>query len=516
MNRDVEQNLPAGWATTTIGGLVGADGEFVDGDWVESKDQDPNGDVRLIQLADVGDGKYLDKSSRFLTSEKAEQLRCTFLEKGDVLIARMPDPLGRACIFQGDSKKSVTVVDVCIVRTGRFGANHRWLVWFVNAPDFRSRVAGLQSGSTRKRISRGNLATILLPVPPLKEQLRIADEIEKQFTRLDAAVTALKRVQANLKRYRAAVLKAACEGRLVPTEAELARREGRSYEPASELLKRILADRRSRWEAAQLTKGRTSKPIYKRPSDPVLENLYELPRGWDWSTLGAVAEIKLGKMLSPKAYEEGLVQLPYLRNENVRWGHIDFDDVKLMGFKQGELERYQLQPNDLVVCEGGEAGRCAVYEGESGAYMYQKALHRVRIFGAAPSPYFIQFCFRHFVLSGKVIPRPSETTIQHLPLEEMERLPVPIPPIKEQDRIVSEVERRLSIRDELETQVIANVKRAERLRQAILKDAFEGKLAPQDPNDEPASALLERIRALKETSKSDSVDGKRMLKAAKS
>lgn len=94
---------------------------FTDGDWVESKDQDPTGDVRLIQLADIGDGEYLGKSARFLTSSKARELRCTFLKPGDVLIARMPDPLGRACIFPGHLKSAVTVVDVCIVRPARGG-----------------------------------------------------------------------------------------------------------------------------------------------------------------------------------------------------------------------------------------------------------------------------------------------------------------------------------------------------------------------------------------------------------
>jgi type I restriction enzyme S subunit len=92
---------------------------FVDGDWVESKDQDPNGDVCLIQLADVGDGEYFNKSARFLTTSKARALKCTFLKEGDVLIARMPDPLGRACIFPADPKPTVTVVDICIVRPGR-------------------------------------------------------------------------------------------------------------------------------------------------------------------------------------------------------------------------------------------------------------------------------------------------------------------------------------------------------------------------------------------------------------
>src|SRR6218665_2327 len=89
---------------------------FIDGDWIESKDQDQNGDIRLIQLADIGNGKYLNKSSRFMTLEKAEKLKCTFIKKGDILLARMPEPLGRSCLFLGDEKPCVTVVDICIIR----------------------------------------------------------------------------------------------------------------------------------------------------------------------------------------------------------------------------------------------------------------------------------------------------------------------------------------------------------------------------------------------------------------
>src|SRR4051812_29891436 len=101
MTRPNSPARPIGWVQAHIGDLISRDGLFTDGDWVESKDQDPEGDVRLIQLADVGDGVYLNKSSRFLTSEKARELRCTFLNAGDLLVARMPDPLGRACIFPG-------------------------------------------------------------------------------------------------------------------------------------------------------------------------------------------------------------------------------------------------------------------------------------------------------------------------------------------------------------------------------------------------------------------------------
>jgi type I restriction enzyme S subunit len=152
---------------------------FVDGDWIESKDQDPDGDVRLIQLADVGDGEYVDKSSRFLTSAKARALRCTFLQPGDVLVARMPDPLGRACIFPGDRKAAVTVVDVCVIRPNREQHDARWLMHCLNAPDCRNQMAGFASGTTRSRISRSNLARIEVTLPPLTEQRRIAEVLDR-------------------------------------------------------------------------------------------------------------------------------------------------------------------------------------------------------------------------------------------------------------------------------------------------------------------------------------------------
>ena len=94
-----QDNIPAGWIKTPLKEIIPSSGVFCDGDWVESKDQDPNGDVRLIQLADIGDGKFINKSDRYLTKNKARELNCTFLETDDLLIARMPDPLGRACVF---------------------------------------------------------------------------------------------------------------------------------------------------------------------------------------------------------------------------------------------------------------------------------------------------------------------------------------------------------------------------------------------------------------------------------
>ena len=147
---------------------------FTDGDWVETKDQDPNGDVRLTQLADVGDGRWINKSTRFLTSEKARQLKCTYLRSGDLLVARMPDPLGRCCVFPGDSMRCVTVVDVCVIRPNQHRVDNRYLMHVINAPYGRRGISRHIAGTTRRRISRKNLGKVEIPLPPLAEQRRIA------------------------------------------------------------------------------------------------------------------------------------------------------------------------------------------------------------------------------------------------------------------------------------------------------------------------------------------------------
>ncbi len=179
MNSSSPATKRVNWPEVTLGALLDDAEVFVDGDWVESKDQDPEGDVRLIQLADVGDGFYVDKSARFLTKSKAQELKCTFLKPGDILLARMPDPLGRACIFPGDSRAAVTVVDVCIIRPSPKRVDAGWLKHTINSPEFRQRISGFVTGTTRQRISRGNLTKLSVPLPPLPEQRRIAAILDK-------------------------------------------------------------------------------------------------------------------------------------------------------------------------------------------------------------------------------------------------------------------------------------------------------------------------------------------------
>lgn len=160
--------------TTTLNKIIGENGLLVDGDWIESKDQDINGSVRIIQLADIGDGYFLNKSNRFLTIEKAIELKCTFLEPGDLLIARMPDPIGRACVFPGMEIPCVTVVDICILRPNNREIYAPWTKFLINSFSFRNRITKYISGTTRQRISRGNLEKIEFSLSPVADQIKIA------------------------------------------------------------------------------------------------------------------------------------------------------------------------------------------------------------------------------------------------------------------------------------------------------------------------------------------------------
>jgi type I restriction enzyme S subunit len=460
--------LPKGWAWATIPDITGKAGVFIDGDWVESKNQDPEGDVRLIQLADVGDGVYRDKSNRYMTKTKAEQLGCTFLKEGDVLIARMPDPLGRACIFPGDAKPAVTVVDIAIARSSNGEFDHRWLACFVNAHPFRSAIFGLQAGSTRKRISRGNLATIPLPVPPLDEQRQIVAEIEKQFTRLDTAVAALRRVQANLKRYRAAVLKAACEGKMVPTEAELAKKERRKYETAGELVARTpTPPRPNRWNSRSkdVIPGHSALAV-GNPQTP-------LPEGWAWSALVEIAKMESGHTPSrnhPEWWDGDVAWIGIVdaRENDGRTIHETIQHTNAEGIANSASRL--LPAGTVCISRTASVG----YVVTMGREMATSQDFVNWIPTSAVTSDWLRIIFSADREALRRFGKGSVHKTIYFP--EWLSTHVALPPFAEQVRIVEEVERRLSVVEELEAVVAANLQRATRLRQSILQKAFEGNL----------------------------------------
>jgi len=383
-----------------------------------------------------------------------------------------------------------------------------------------------------------------LPLPPWAEQCRILDVLETELPRLDAAVTALEQADAKLKRYRASVLQAACEGRLVPTEAELAREEGRAYEPADELLERILEARRAKWEeerwdyeierakkkAAQaerkaaglpyyirdlepehwehrtpeeyepyLPKGDKWKDKYDEPEPPDTDGLPELPEGWAWTSLGQAFRVYVGSTPRRSRPEYWNGTIPWVRSGEVAFCRIGrtAETITQLGLENSSTE---LHPPGTVLLgmigEGKTRGQPAILDTEA-AHNQNCAAIRVSEVGAVPE-------YVYYVLakeyehnrgrgSGGNQPALSKTRVQAIPFA--------LPPVAEQHRIVEEVERRLSVVDVLEQSLEANLTRAQRLRQAILKKAFEGRLVPQDPDDEPASVLLERITSSRKAAK---------------
>lgn len=341
-------------------------------------------------------------------------------------------------------------------------------------------------------LSKDDILSHSALIPPAAEQDRIVAAIEQHLSRVEAGVEALVRVKRELARYRGSVLKAACEGRLVPTEAALARAEGRDYEPASALLERILAERRARWD-------RKRKSV--EPAAPDETSLPAVPVGWKWATLGQLTGIQGGVQKQPSR-EPKTNAYPFLRVANVKRGCLDLDEIHRIELRDGELEKLRLELGDLLIVEGNgsafEIGRMAVWNGAINDCVHQNHIIRARPYQAIAAGYASAY-WNSPDGSRRVFAVASSTSgLFTLSVGKISVLPVPLPPLAEQHRIVAEVERRLSIADEVAASVEASLARAARLRQSILKRAFEGKLVPQDPNDEPASALLARTRAERE------------------
>jgi type I restriction enzyme S subunit len=379
---------------------------------------------------------YLDLDEMKLieaTEEEIEELR---LRAGDLLFNEGGDrdKLGRGWVWQDALPECIHQNHVFRARLRDPEVEPKFVSWYANSQGAAYFSDQGKQTTNLASINLTRLSEFPLPLAPASEQRRIIANVEGQFTRLDAAVCSLRAALKRLNRYRSAVLATAFSGL-----------DHQSVVPLGELGEVV----------GGLTKGQ------KRRS---------------------------GTAVRP---------VPYLRVANVQRGYLDLREVKLIEATEEEISGLSLCPGDILLNEGGDRdklGRGWIWRGELPLCVHQNHVFRVRLRPGVAYPEFISWYAnsigqKYFFAEGK-----HTTNLASISLTKLRAFPVPVIPIAVQERVLAEIDRRLSSEEALTRACEANLKRAERLRQAILKHAFEGRLVPQHPNDAPAAVLLQRAR----------------------
>lgn len=340
-----------------------------------------------------------------------------------------------------------------------------------------SRGTGLQ------HINPKTFWPLSFPLPPLNEQKRIVSKLDVIIPRIEAVKQRLEKVPNILKLFRQSVLTAAFTGKLTEKWRE-EHPEMRNTE--------VLSDK-------------TIKLINKSKYIKEWGN-FEVPYTWLCAYLGEVADLRLGKMLDGSKNKGEKIK--YLRNVNVRWFKFNLSDLKEIKITKTEKEILSIKNGDIFICEGGEPGRAAVWKNGENAMTFQKALHRVR-FRIPFESDFLVYNLKVDAYTQKLNRLFTGSTIKHLTGRSLALYPITFPPLEEQKEIVKQVEKLFAWADKVEAHYQKAKEQVDKLTQSVLAKAFRGELVPQDPNDEPAEKLLERI--LKEKAKME-MDLKAMKK----
>ena len=306
----------------------------------------------------------------------------------------------------------------------------------------------------------------------------------------------------NGKQLKNSILQWAIQGKLVPQDP--------NDEPASVLLERIRAEKARLVKEKKIKKDKNESIIYRGDDNSYYEKFlttgevkcideeipFEIPKGWEWARINAIGVSQLGKTLD-RGKESGK-EYPYLCSINVYWDSINLSKIKTFRLRDDELPKYKLRKGDLLICEGGDYGRCCIWDRNEDMY-YQNALHRVRFHGGL-IPSFYKYIFELYRNIGYIVGQGQ--TIKHFTYENMRSILFPVPSIHEQKRIVSRIEEIQPIVKKYQRTEDAlkrlNTEIFDKLKKSILQEAIQGKLVSQITEEGTAQELLKQIKTEKE------------------
>ena len=367
-------------------------------------------------------------------------LKRSILEADDMLIT-IAGTLGRTAIVKEENLPLNANQAVAIIRLAdSYSIDLRYLVYALNAPAIQDKLTAQKKITAIPNLTLEIISDCLVPIPPLNEQKRIVNQFAlfvPQLSEYEDKQTELNALNASFpETLKKSILQEAVQGKLIPQDP--------NDEPASVLLERIRAEKQALIKAGKIKKDKNESIIFRRDNSHY-EKLngierciddeipFEIPDNWKWITLKMVAISSLGKTLD-KAKNQGEFK-PYLCSINVYWSGINLSTVKEARFEKDELSKYCLKEGDLLICEGGDVGRSAIWRDNREMY-YQNALHRVRFFGGISPDYFhmILECYKN----NKILEENSKgMTIKHLVQSSLNSIYFPLPPLKEQHRIVA-------------------------------------------------------------------------------
>jgi len=465
----MNSHLPKEWTVARLGELATA----IQYGYTEKARQEQVG-PRFLRITDIQDDSVDWNQVPFciIGDEDKEKY---LLRKDDLVFARTGATVGKSFLITGSIPASVFASYLIRVRL-QPDIEPKYVSYFFRSADYWRQISASQAGIGQPNVNGKKLAQIEIPIAPQDQQKQIVAEIEKQFSRLDEAVVNLKRIKANLKRYKAAVLKAAVEGKL--TEAW--RKAHPHVEPASKLLERILIERRAKWSG----RGKFKEPTISETNDLPL-----LPKSWTWATVdqlaapepNSITDGPFGSNLKTEHYQETGPRV--IRLQNIGDGVFVNEKAHITEEHFARLKKHQIFSGDLVIAALGEnLPRSCLIPGSVGNAIVKADCIRFKPYKHALALYL------NITLNAEPMRQRTKSIVHgvgrpRLNLGEIKSIVVPLPSISEQQAIVAEVERRLSVIDELETTVEANLTRADRLRQSILSQAFSGRLVVQDGKD---------------------------------